>query len=367
MKNFVKLKKCGITSLKGLIKNLYRVYYKDSLFNYKIDKRYYLDFFINSFNLNKIEFFENIKTLTNIDYKIGLNDLNIKEIKKNIKNFDVLKKYGFCPIINEFKLIAIISSNPFLIFEKFNIDENVKIYLTLGNDITEFLSLLESGENKKDGASDVFLKTLKALIIECEEKHISRLVFEYAQNKVFYSYQDKAKEWKKGNIINQDLSEFWLNLESNFFYKIKKDNFFKVRKIKLNNLGNVIMLSWAIPKKVLASTNNIALVSKDEKLREKVFNAFKNSNIFVRNYESFFDLFNDYKNYKFKVLIISLDKETLKNEEKVFKSNNKKMRSILIANENINEIEAYLYGVDYYIENDFSLEYLQDIVKNFLS
>ena len=76
------------------------------------------------------------------------------------------------------------------------------------------------------------------------------------------------------------------------------------------------------------------------------------------------EFYNDYKNYKFKLVVICLSTDALKKEHKLFRSHKSKSKNILIDFDGIKEVEAYLMGVDYYIDNNFTCEYLCDVVKN---
>lgn len=363
MKDFLTLTKHNIHSLKELIDTLYPNLVNDNLFNDKIDKRYYLDFFINYLNIPKKDVFEKIKAYCGIEYIENFDNLDKGSIIKSIKNLDVLKKYGFCPIIKEQKLKILITSNPFLINTKFNIPSNVKIFLTTGGDLSTFLDSLVENDVTNDN-EDAFFETIKALIIEIEEKGISNIIFEKFENKVFYNIKDIDDNWKRGQIINQDINEFWNKLSSNFIVGFNKNKFFKSRKLNVINEKGTIILKWSIPKKILAMQNNIAVVTSDEQMSEKINNYLKSIQFNTKNYSNLFDLYNDYKNYKFKLVVICLSTDALKKEHKLFRSHKSKSKNILIDFDGIKEVEAYLMGVDYYIDNNFTCEYLCDVVKN---
>ena len=165
-------------------------------------------------------------------------------------------------------------------------------------------------------------------------------------------------------IINQDINEFWNKLSSNFIVGFNKDKFFKSRKLNVINEKGTIILKWSIPKKILAMQNNIAVVTSDEQMSEKINNYLKSIQFNTKNYSNLFDLYNDYKNYKFKLVVICLSTDALKKEHKLFRSHKSKSKNILIDFDGIKEVEAYLMGVDYYIDNNFTCEYLCDVVKN---
>ena len=367
MKNFLVLKKHNINTLKELVDTLYPNLVNDEVFNDKIDKRYYLDYFMNYLNISKSNIFEKIKSFTNIECFEDFDTLNKEDIVANIKKLEILKKYNFCPIIRAQKIRALITSNPFLLYSKFNIPENVSIFISTGKDLNDFLDSLinESSEVNEDNDEDVFSKTLKSLIIDVEERGVFNIIFEKMEAEVFYNIKDNDDNWKKGQIINQNLEVFWNILNSDFLAKLNIDKFFQIRKLNVTNLNNTVILKWNIPKKILETHNNIAIVCNDELKSKEIREYLKNHNLNVKIYKNFFDLYKDYKTYKFKIVIICLECKFLKEEEKIFKSNKSKTKNILIDFDGISEVEAYLMGVDYYIERDFTSDYLYDVIKNF--
>ena len=89
----------------------------------KIDKRFYFDFFLSYFDISKLELTQKITELTGVKYIEEIPDVDAK----NVKNASLLSKYCFCPTFNEEgEIISFISSDPFSLKTKFDIDKKTQ-------------------------------------------------------------------------------------------------------------------------------------------------------------------------------------------------------------------------------------------------
>lgn len=360
MKNFEQLRKNKIDTYLSLFEKVYPNFKFDKFLNLKFDERYFLDFFSTYFNISKEKLLSDINKFLGIDYKINLKDLLNSNVKENIQNTTILKQFSFIPIINNSKLKSVITSNPFLLLKKFNIPRNVKIYLSTGKDINDFLENI--CVNTSNGNN--LLKTLKSLVINLEEENINKIVFEKNGNEVCYSYEDKNNIWKKGRIINQDINIFWKGFKDfNTLILNKQSSFFAVRNPVLKSINNVFIFEWTIPKRTLSKKVCVGVISRDKKMTEKILAILKNENIIINNYENLSEFYKANKSQKHLASVIYLDRESLKSQEKIFKSNKQKCKSILIGLDGIRDVDAYLFGVDYYIDSNFSDEYFYEIMK----
>lgn len=345
----------------------------DILLIKNVDKRSYIDFFLNYYDLSKEECFCKIKNLTNVSYieKIPIPPKNL------VKDISLLKKYCFCPIFNEKNdIIAFVSSDPFLLKSKFDIEKNIKIYLALAKDVFEAIDKIEEKsevQNEAINNEDFIFNVFKSLIDELENKNINECLFERQENALFYSYKNLENLWKKGEIFCDIANNFWNMIK----YKLINKEYLDFRNFSIEQLSssdNLILVKWKIPSLILKNKYKIAVISDDFEFGEKIINSFNNDKVFTKLFKSFFDLYsgneyskedkqNDNLVIGFDAVIIDENVLRESSQEKEFYLNKDKTKNILIGEEGITKMMSSFSGMDFYIEKSFEKDFINELIE----
>ncbi len=365
---------------KSVFDVLSTLFFKDAdiLLAKNIDKRFYLDFFLNYYDIAERDFFEKIKNLTNVDY---INDIPVPK-KEDIKDISILKKYCFCPIFNkQKKIIAFISSDPFSLKSKFNIEKDIKLYLSFAKNIMDSISKVECQDSEvKSNVNneDFLLKILESLILELEKNNISECLFEKHEKCISYSYQDIEGQWKKGEIDTKISENFWSMIKE----RLNDKKFLLDRKFEIKNLSNdtLILLKWKINNESLKNKYKVAIISSDFQLVEKIRKSLNKNCFFTKHFEKIFDLSNGIsfqdeetgiendvgKNIAYDVMIIDEDIFKLKDQLKLFRELKMDAKNILMGSEKASELMSHLEGLDFYVEKSFEKDFLNEVINVFM-